>query len=179
MSPLIAFTSTSQRVPSKPAEDKSWCGEISHSRSTSRMNSLLFEVTGTLCLPEMAKVYPRFSKLLVICFLYLCHSTCCCSVAEEPWGHDGELDMTEIPLHFHHQYVPELRVHSIIWSLKERKETQRRSPWNLGHLALNQTDLSKWITNKRERAWLGWTNKPVLRHPAIDRSMQQGKRLEG
>lgn len=179
MSPLIAFTSNSQLVLSKPAEDKSCCGEIFHSRSTSRMNSLVFEVTGTLCLPEMAKMYPRFSKLLVICFLYLCHSTCHCSVAEEPWGYDGELDMIEIPLHFHHQYVPGLGVHSIISSLKARKETQKRSPWNLGHLALNQTDLSKWMMNERERAWLGWTEKPVLNHPGTDRGMQQGKRLEG
>lgn len=125
MSPLIAFTSTSQLAPSKPAEDKSWCGEKAHSRNTSRMNFLLFEVTGTLCLPEMAEVHPRFSKLLMICFLYLCHSTCCCSVAEEPWGYDGELDIIEIPLHFHHQYVPDLRVHSIVSSLKERKKHKK------------------------------------------------------
>lgn len=171
MSPLIAFTSTSQLAPSKPAEDKSWCGEISYSRSTSRINSLLFEVTGTLFLAEMAKMYPRISKLLVICFLYLCLSTCRCSVAEEPWGYDGELDMTEIPLHFHHQYVPGLRIHSIIWSLKERKETQKRTCWNLGHLALNQTDMSKWMMSERERAWLAWTEKPMLSHPGIDRSM--------
>lgn len=118
----IAFTSTNQFVPFKPADGKSWCREVCHARSTSRMNSLLFEVTRTLCLWEMAKAYPRFSELLVICLLYLCHSTCCCSLAEL-WGYDGELDMTEIPLPF-----LGLRVYSIIWSLKERKETQKKKP---------------------------------------------------
>lgn len=75
---------------------------------------MYLEVAGTLCLPEMAKVYPRFSKLLVVCFPYPCHSTCCCSGAEEPCEYNGDLDMTEIPLHFQHCYIPGWKAHSII-----------------------------------------------------------------